>query len=64
MCPSSFVCDEAKIQHNILPQWKNFVKSVRKQYGNPDPHAFFKLFITIVHEEKKHGIVSHKLVWF
>ena len=25
---------------NILPQRKNFVKSVRKQYGNPDSHAF------------------------
>ena len=26
---------------NIFSQRKNFVKSVRKQYGNPDSHAFF-----------------------
>ena len=25
---------------NIIPQRKNFVKSVRKQYGNPDSRAF------------------------
>ena len=25
---------------NVLPQRKNFVKSVRKQYGNPDSHPF------------------------
>ena len=27
---------------NILSQRKNFVKSLRKQYGNPDSHAFRK----------------------
>ena len=26
---------------NLLPQRKNFVKSVGKQYGNPDSHPFF-----------------------
>ena len=26
---------------NILFQRKNFVKSVRKQYGNPESHAFY-----------------------
>ena len=30
---------------NILPQRKNYVKSVRKQYGNPDSHASFNLFV-------------------
>ena len=28
---------------NVLPRRKNFVKSVRKQYGNPDSHPFFLL---------------------
>ena len=26
---------------NVLPQKKNFVKSVRKQYGNLGSHPFF-----------------------
>ena len=26
---------------NVIPQRKNFVKSARKQYGNPDSHVFF-----------------------
>ena len=26
---------------NVLPSRKNFVKSVRKQYENPDSHPFF-----------------------
>ena len=28
--------------HNILSRRKNFVKSVKNQYGNPDSHAFFE----------------------
>ena len=28
---------------NMIPQRKNFVKLVRKQYGNPDEHVFFGL---------------------
>ena len=32
---------------NVLPQRKNFVKSVRKQYGNPDTHSFFKTFVSV-----------------
>ena len=27
--------------NDVLPQRNNFVKSVRKQYGNPGSHAFF-----------------------
>ena len=34
--PRSFLCEEAKFK-----QRKNFVKSVRKQYGNPDSHTFW-----------------------
>ena len=29
---------------NTLSQRKNFVKSVRKQYGNPDSHYFLITF--------------------
>ena len=29
---------------NVLPQKKNFVESVRKQYGNLDSHAFLLIF--------------------
>ena len=32
---------------NILSQRKNCVKSVRKQYGNPDSHPFFSLLLNI-----------------
>ena len=30
---------------NVLPQRNNFVKSVRKQYGNPDSHPFLDDFL-------------------
>ena len=41
MYPRSFLCEEATIkQHIILPQTKNFGKSVRKPYGNPDSYGF------------------------
>ena len=33
---------------NILSQRKNFVKSVRKQYGNPDSHVFFKWILIVI----------------
>ena len=39
MYPQSFLCEKAKIKQHPL-QRKNFVKSVRKQYGNSDSHAF------------------------
>ena len=32
---------------NVLPQRNNFVKSVRKQYGNPDSHPFFNFTCTV-----------------
>ena len=35
MYPRSFLCED-----KVLSQRNNFVKSVRKQYGNPDSHAF------------------------
>ena len=37
----SFLCEEVKIKQRTFSQ-KNFVKSVRKQYGNPDSHPIFK----------------------
>ena len=33
MYPRSFLCEKAIIKIRVLPQKKNFVKSVRKQYG-------------------------------
>ena len=33
---------------NILSQRKNFMKSVRKQYGNPDSHAIHLPVITYI----------------
>ena len=36
----SFLCEEAKIQVRYFFKKKNFVKSVRKQYGNLDSHPF------------------------
>ena len=59
---------------NVLPQKKNFVKSVRKQYGNPDSHPFLPLFCeqiryTILNITKKivkfslrHNILSNCFV--
>ena len=38
MYPRSFLCEEAKIKQR---QRNNFVRSVRKQYGNPDSHPFY-----------------------
>ena len=38
MYPRSFLWEE---EAKIDPQRKNFVKSARKQYGNPDLHAIF-----------------------
>ena len=35
----SFLCEEAKFKQHIFS--KQFVKSARKQYGNPDSHALF-----------------------
>ena len=37
--PRNFLCEEAIIEEHFSS--KNFVKSVRKLYGNPDSHAFF-----------------------
>ena len=41
------VCEASSVRKpkssNILPQKKNFVKSMMKQYSNPDLHAFFYL---------------------
>ena len=45
MYPWSFLCEQAK---NKQSQRKNFVKSVRKQYGNPDSHAFYFVLIVIL----------------
>ena len=33
---------------NIIPQRRNFVKSVKKQYGNPDSHVFFFFFVLMI----------------
>ena len=40
MYPRIFLCEEIKLKHHISSK-QNFVKLVRKQYGNPDSHAFF-----------------------
>ena len=32
---------------NIIFQRRNFVKLVRKQYGNPNSHVFLKIFIPL-----------------
>ena len=47
---------------NVLPQRKNFVKSVRKQYENPDSHAFdeclrFLWLIKIQNKQKEFPFV-------
>ena len=54
MYPWSFLYEGAKIKRlsikhksSILSQRKNFVKAVRKQYGNPDSHAIFYIFSQI-----------------
>ena len=44
MCPRTFSVRQPK-SSNVLPRRKNFVKTVRKQYGNPDSHPFFPYFI-------------------
>ena len=44
MYPRSFLRQEAK----IIPERKNFIKSMRMQYGNPDSHAFFKFLLYFI----------------
>ena len=51
MYPRSFFCEEAKIKQQTSAK-KNFVKSVRKQYGDSDSH-FFLYFLTEKKKNKK-----------
>ena len=45
MYPWSFLCEEAKIKQHTFSK-KELCKSVRKQYRNPDSHAFFNVVFT------------------
>ena len=42
MYPQSFLSARKPKPSNVLPQRNNYVKSVRKQYGNPDSQLFNK----------------------
>ena len=44
MYPRSFLCEEAKIKQRTSLK-KELCEIVRKQYGNPDSHPFFNVFL-------------------
>ena len=71
MYPRSFLCEEAKIKQRT-PLKEELVKSVRKQYGNPDSHPFFDfgmvirdlknplIFISVQFEQKSSKLVKNR----